>query len=191
MVFRSEEMCLAQLFLQSGSEYDCISELGEQGLVEFRDLNPSVSSFQRRFVSEIKRCEEMERILGYLLREIQKINISVPEEDESPLAPPPRQVLEIMEQLQRLEMELSEVTRNKEKLQRNLLELTEYTHMLKITRTFIHSRSRRVKVEAFERMLWRVCKGYTIFSYAEVDENLADLDTVSMIAYFRMSREIL
>uniref|UniRef100_A0A7N6BB82 V-type proton ATPase subunit a n=1 Tax=Anabas testudineus TaxID=64144 RepID=A0A7N6BB82_ANATE len=216
MVFRSEEMCLAQLFLQSGSEYDCISELGELGLVEFRDLNPSVSSFQRRFVSEIKRCEEMERILGYLLREIQKANIAIPEEDESPLAPPPRQVLEIMEQLQRLEMELSEVARNKEKLQRNLLELTEYTHMLKITRTFIHSRSRvtlgpqyeefptmetdsvtgctgmqrlgaklgfvsgliqRVKVEAFERMLWRVCKGYTILSYAEVDENLADLDT--------------
>lgn len=39
-------------------------------------------------------------------------------------------------------MELSEVARNKEKLRRNLLELTEYTHMLKITRTFIHSRSR-------------------------------------------------
>uniref|UniRef100_A0A665URB8 V-type proton ATPase subunit a n=1 Tax=Echeneis naucrates TaxID=173247 RepID=A0A665URB8_ECHNA len=192
MVFRSEEMCLAQLFLQSGSEYDCISELGELGLVEFRDLNPSVSSFQRRFVSEIKRCEEMERILGNRAEEIQKANIAIPQEDESPLAPPPRQVLEIM--LQRLEMELSEVARNKEKLRRNLLELTEYTHMLKITRTFIHSRSRgngeetslfvsgliqRVKVEAFERMLWRVCKGYTILSYAEVDENLADLDTVS------------
>lgn len=39
-------------------------------------------------------------------------------------------------------MELSEVARNKEKLQRNLLELKEYTHMLKITRTFMHSRSR-------------------------------------------------
>lgn len=49
---------------------------------------------------------------------------------------------DVQEQLQRLEMELSEVTRNKDKLQRNLLELTEYTHMLKITRTFIHSRSR-------------------------------------------------
>ena len=33
-------------------------------------------------------------------------------------------------------------------------------------------------MEAFERMLWRVCKGYTIVSYAEVDESLADLDTV-------------
>uniref|UniRef100_A0A8C5F6S1 V-type proton ATPase subunit a n=1 Tax=Gadus morhua TaxID=8049 RepID=A0A8C5F6S1_GADMO len=212
MVFRSEEMCLAQLFLQSGSEYDCISELGEMGLVEFRDLNPSVSSFQRRFVSEIKRCEEMERILGYLLREIRKASIAVPEEEASPAAPPPKAVLEIMEQLQRLEMELSEVARNKEKLQRNRLELTEYTHMLRITRTFIHTLGpqyeefptletdpagtgctgmqrlgaklgfvsgliHRGKVEAFERMLWRVCKGYTILSYTEVDESLADLDT--------------
>uniref|UniRef100_A0A8C1ASY6 V-type proton ATPase subunit a n=1 Tax=Cyprinus carpio carpio TaxID=630221 RepID=A0A8C1ASY6_CYPCA len=217
MSFRSEEMCLAQLFLQSGSAYDCISELGEMGLVEFRDLNPSVSSFQRRFVSEIKRCEEMERILGYLLREIRKANLAVPEAEIPPAAPAPKNVLEIMEQLQRLEVELSEVARNKEKLQRNQLELTEYTHMLRITRTFMHSRSRhealgpqyeefpsletesvtgctsmqrlgaklgfisgliqRVKVEAFERMLWRVCKGYTILSYAEVDESLADLDT--------------
>uniref|UniRef100_A0A8C1JP82 V-type proton ATPase subunit a n=1 Tax=Cyprinus carpio TaxID=7962 RepID=A0A8C1JP82_CYPCA len=43
---------------------------------------------------------------------------------------------------------------------------------------FISGLIQRVKVEAFERMLWRVCKGYTILSYAEVDENLADLDTV-------------
>lgn len=44
---------------------------------------------------------------------------------------------------------------------------------------FVSGLIQRVKVEAFERMLWRVCKGYTILSYAEVDENLADLDTVS------------
>lgn len=36
---RGDEMCLAQLFLQSGSAYDCISELGELGLVEFRDVS--------------------------------------------------------------------------------------------------------------------------------------------------------
>jgi hypothetical protein len=27
-------------------------------------LNPSVNLFQRKFVTELKRCEEMERILG-------------------------------------------------------------------------------------------------------------------------------
>lgn len=50
-------------------------------------------------------------------------------------------------------MELSEVARNKEKLQRNLLELTEYTHMLKITRTFIDSRSRVSEPPLPERSL--------------------------------------
>ncbi|XP_056602052.1 V-type proton ATPase 116 kDa subunit a [Triplophysa dalaica] len=213
-LFQSEEMCLAQLFLQSGSAYDCISELGELGLVEFRDLNPSVNSFQRKFVSEIKRCEEMERILGYLLREIKKEDIPLPEGEVNPAAPLPKHVMSIMEQLQRLELELSEVTRNKEKLQKNLLELTEYTHMLRITSNFaqrsaerepmqaqyeefpflqreplidytsmqrlgaklgfISGLVQRVKIEAFERMLWRVCKGYTILSYSELDDVLED-----------------
>lgn len=44
-LFRGEEMCLAQLFLQSGSAYDCISELGELGLVEFRDVSRYVDGF--------------------------------------------------------------------------------------------------------------------------------------------------
>lgn len=215
-LFRSEEMCLAQMFLQSGSAYDCISELGEMGLVEFRDLNPSVNLFQRKFVTEIKRCEEMERILGYLLREIKRADIPLPEGEVNPIAPQPKHVLVIMEQLQRLEVELSEVTRNKEKLQKNLLELTEYTHMLRITRNFVRRSTereplhaqheefsfledsmmeytsmqrlgaklgfisgliQRVKIEAFERMLWRVCKGYTILSYSEIDEYLEDPDT--------------
>ncbi|XP_068166587.1 V-type proton ATPase 116 kDa subunit a isoform X2 [Antennarius striatus] len=216
-LLRGEEMCLAQLFLQSGSAYDCISELGELGLVEFRDLNPSVTAFQRKYVNEIKKCEEMERILGYLLREIKKADISLPEGDVNPVAPLPKHVISIMEQLQRLEVELGEVTRNKEKLQRNLLELTEYTHMLRITRSFVQRSAereprhlqyeefpfqekdtvmdyssmqrlgaklgfisgliQRAKIEAFERMLWRACKGYTILSYAEVEEYLDNPDT--------------
>lgn len=44
-LFRGEEMCLAQLFLQSGSAYDCISELGELGLVEFRDVSREMMDF--------------------------------------------------------------------------------------------------------------------------------------------------
>ena len=47
------------------------------GLVQFVDLNPEVSAFQRQFVSEVKRCEEMERILRWvcvnILNNISKI----------------------------------------------------------------------------------------------------------------------
>ncbi|MGH0156715.1 UNVERIFIED_CONTAM: hypothetical protein FKN15_032048 [Acipenser sinensis] len=205
-IFRSEEMCLAQLFLQSGSAYDCISELGEMGLAEFRDLNPNVNAFQRKFVNEIKRCEEMERILVYLLREIKKADIPLPEGDVNPVAPLPKHVMLIMEQLQKLDVELREVTKNKEKLKKNLLELTEYTHMLRVTRNFVQRNAEQEpsqsqyeefpslekesfmeytnmqrmgaklggKIEAFERMLWRVCKGYTILSYAEIDDVIED-----------------
>uniref|UniRef100_A0A8C2CFW8 V-type proton ATPase subunit a n=1 Tax=Cyprinus carpio TaxID=7962 RepID=A0A8C2CFW8_CYPCA len=67
-LFRSEEMTLAQLFLQSESAYCCVSELGEIGMVQFRDLNPDVNVFQRKFVNEVRRCEEMDRKLSELLK---------------------------------------------------------------------------------------------------------------------------
>nr|XP_044988430.1 V-type proton ATPase 116 kDa subunit a2 isoform X2 [Jaculus jaculus] len=219
-LFRSESMCLAQLFLQSGTAYECLSALGEKGLVQFRDLNQNVSSFQRKFVGEVKRCEELERILVYLVQEITRADIPLPEGEASPPAPPLKQVLEMQEQLQKLEVELREVTKNKEKLRKNLLELTEYTHMLRVTKTFVrrnvefeptyeefptlendslldYSCMQRLgaklgfvsglihqgKVEAFEKMLWRVCKGYTIVTYAELDECLEDPETGEVIKW--------
>lgn len=92
-MFRSEEMCLAQLFLQAASAYDCVSELGEAGLVEFRDLNPSVTTFQRKFVTEMRRCEEMEKTLGYLLQEIKRADISLLDSEVNPVAPLPKTCL--------------------------------------------------------------------------------------------------
>lgn len=49
-LFRSEEMTLAQLFLQSEAAYCCVSELGELGMVQFRDV--SIQLFRRVFSRE-------------------------------------------------------------------------------------------------------------------------------------------
>lgn len=38
-MFRSEEMALAQLFIQPEAAYYSISELGEAGCVQFRDVS--------------------------------------------------------------------------------------------------------------------------------------------------------
>ena len=38
-LFRSEDMTLCQLFLQAEAAYACVSELGELGLVQFRDVS--------------------------------------------------------------------------------------------------------------------------------------------------------
>lgn len=70
-IHRSEEMCLAQLYLQNEAAYTCVAELGELGVVQFRDLNPDVNPFQRKYVKEIRRCDEMERKLRKSFLNIQ------------------------------------------------------------------------------------------------------------------------
>lgn len=44
-LFRSEQMTLCQLFLQSEAAYACVSELGELGLVQFRDVSLSFPAY--------------------------------------------------------------------------------------------------------------------------------------------------
>ena len=39
-LFRSEEMTLCQLFLQSEAAYNCVAEMGELSVVQFRDVSP-------------------------------------------------------------------------------------------------------------------------------------------------------
>lgn len=38
-MFRGEEVALVQLFLPTAAAYTCVSQLGELGLVEFRDVS--------------------------------------------------------------------------------------------------------------------------------------------------------
>ncbi len=128
-----------QLILQSEAAYNCISELGELGLVEFVDLNPDVSSFQRKFVSEVQRCEEAERRLRFVQRECQRDEVPVEElpAGENPSAPAPREMTELEAGLANLERDLSDVTGNYVALRKNQLELLELKHLLLRTETFL------------------------------------------------------
>ncbi|KAL0129405.1 hypothetical protein PUN28_004238 [Cardiocondyla obscurior] len=135
-LFRSEEMTLCQLFLQSEAAYACVSELGELGLVQFRDLNPDVNAFQRKFVNEVRRCDEMERKLRYLEKEIKKDGIPMLDTGENPEAPQPREMIDLEATFEKLENELREVNQNAEALKRNFLELTELKHILRKTQVF-------------------------------------------------------
>ncbi|XP_071821713.1 V-type proton ATPase 116 kDa subunit a 1-like isoform X2 [Apostichopus japonicus] len=135
-LFRSEEMCKAQLFLQSEAAFSCVSELGELGLVQFRDLNPDVNAFRRKFVNEVRRCDEMERKLRYLEREILKSQIPIPEATDNPEAPAPREMIDLESNFEKLENESREVNSNQEALKRNFLELTELKHILRKTQHF-------------------------------------------------------
>ncbi|XP_053210628.1 V-type proton ATPase 116 kDa subunit a 1-like isoform X2 [Panonychus citri] len=135
-LLRSEEMSLCQLFLQSEAAYLCVAELGELGLVQFRDLNPDVNAFQRKFVLEVRRCDEMERKLRVLEKEIKKDEIPISDMGDIPDAPLPREMIELETTFEKLENELKEVNSNAEALKKTYLELTELKHILKKTQQF-------------------------------------------------------
>ncbi|MEE6477922.1 hypothetical protein FKM82_011671, partial [Ascaphus truei] len=184
-LFRSEEMCLTQLFLQVEAGYCCIAELGELGLVQFRDV---------RFLES-----EMEN---------DKIVIQTPE--KIPQTPLPREMIDLETVLEKLEGELQEVNRNQQTLKQNFLELTELKQLLKKTQDFFEAEANlpddffnedtssllelrtvpsaaaagklgftagvigRERMAMFERMLWRVCRGNIYLKYSELEAELED-----------------
>ncbi|ESO00811.1 hypothetical protein HELRODRAFT_112954 [Helobdella robusta] len=208
-LYRSEEMTLCQLFLQAEAAYACVSELGELGLVQFRDLNPDINAFQRKFVNEVRRCEEMDRKLRFLEKEIKKDGIPILDTGDSPDAPAPREMIDLESTFEKLENEMKEVNANTEALKRNFLDLTELKQILKNAQTFFAEAMTdqalsedasvllseektaatsgqpqrlgfvagvilRERVPAFERLLWRACRGNVFLKLAEVDGPLED-----------------
>ncbi|KAI5723632.1 hypothetical protein M8J76_008843 [Diaphorina citri] len=209
-LFRSEEMALCQLFLQSEAAYACVSELGELGLVQFRDLNPDVNAFQRKFVNEVRRCDEMERKLRYLEKEIKKDGIPMMDVGESPEAPQPREMIDLEATFEKLEHETRDVNQYAENLKKNFLELTELKHVLRKTQIFFDEMADpsredeqvtllgeeglraggqtlklgfvagvalRERMPAFERMLWRACRGNVFLRQAEIETPLEDINS--------------
>lgn len=99
-------------------------------------MNPDVNAFQRKFVNEVRRCDEMERKLRYLEKEIKKDTIPMLDTGDSPEAPQPREMIDLEATFEKLENELREVNQNAEALKKNFLELTELKHILRKTQVF-------------------------------------------------------
>uniref|UniRef100_A0A1B6ILE6 V-type proton ATPase subunit a n=1 Tax=Homalodisca liturata TaxID=320908 RepID=A0A1B6ILE6_9HEMI len=206
-LFRSEEMALCQLFLQLESSYPSLSLLGEQGIVQFRDLNEGVNQFQRKFISEVRRCDEMERKLRYIEGEIVKEKVKIPDPNINPPAPNPRQIIDLEAQLEHIETEIIESSSNSVNLKLNFMELTELKTLLEKTQPFFQEHEDgtiitgdigtvaedqggtrgqlgfvagvipRIKKVGFERMLWRISRGNVFLRQVDIEKPLEDPQT--------------
>ncbi|KAI9032739.1 V-type ATPase, V0 complex, 116kDa subunit family [Phycomyces nitens] len=138
-LFRSEEMSLIQLYIPTEITQPCVAELGELGMVQFRDLNPDVNAFQRTYVSEIRRFDEMERQCRFFKAQVDKAGIPVRHlglSGQFSRARSTQEIDDLEEKLRDHEGRLSEMNSSYESLQRRYLQLTELRHVLRETAAF-------------------------------------------------------
>jgi V-type H+-transporting ATPase subunit a len=92
------------LIVNEDAAHDCLADLGNLGVIQFTDvrssscssipvhfnlplmisnilyflqLNPDLTPFQRRYVSYVKRCDELERKLRFFVGEIEKFELAL------------------------------------------------------------------------------------------------------------------
>eukprot|EP01126_Amoeba_proteus_P061037 TRINITY_DN8152_c0_g2_i5.p1 TRINITY_DN8152_c0_g2~~TRINITY_DN8152_c0_g2_i5.p1 ORF type:complete len:853 (-),score=109.04 TRINITY_DN8152_c0_g2_i5:68-2626(-) len=150
-LWRSEEMQLIQLFIQIEAAHATMDELGKLGLVAFRDLNPHINAFQRNFVNDVKRAEEMLRKLRSFEKQIQQFNIEAELEKFAPIREDqikdPQtlgsdQLTELENKFEDLEKQLNDLNNHHAALNRSSLQLTELQHVLELA-----EETRNLKVE--------------------------------------------
>jgi len=74
--FRSEPMEYVSLIVNEDAAHECLIDLGKMSAIQFTDLNPELTPFQRRYVSYVRRCDELERKIRFFSRECDKFEIT-------------------------------------------------------------------------------------------------------------------
>ena len=69
--YRSEKMQYASLVMSEQAAPAVLRELGTLGAVEFTDMNPHITPFQRRYVSVLKRYMKLENQIRYIHGQIK------------------------------------------------------------------------------------------------------------------------
>lgn len=63
-------MAYVSIIVNEDAAHSCISDLGKLGCVQFTDLNPELTAFQRRYVAYMKRIDELERKTNFFAEEV-------------------------------------------------------------------------------------------------------------------------
>ncbi|KAK8858441.1 hypothetical protein IAR55_002668 [Kwoniella newhampshirensis] len=149
-LFRSEEMSLVQLYIPSEVAHDTISELAEMGNFQFKDLNPSLTTFQRSFTPRLRALAESSRRLRLFRTQITSLS---PPLGITPLsAVPPFTTVgpraqnaydELEGKLKEHERRLADMNRSWEELGKRKSELEEKRWVLRETAGFFNEAEHR------------------------------------------------
>ncbi|PGH34482.1 V-type H+-transporting ATPase subunit I [[Emmonsia] crescens] len=133
-LLRSADMSLTQLYIANEIGREVVSALGEIGQVQFRDLNPDTTAFQRTFTNEIRRLDNVERQLRYFHSQMEKAGIPMRPSSEfsnTLAAPMASEIDELAERSESLEQRVASLNESYETLQKREIELIEWRWVLR------------------------------------------------------------
>ncbi|PAV57764.1 hypothetical protein WR25_11384 [Diploscapter pachys] len=135
---RSEEMRFCQLIVEKEAAFNCVAEIGKDPYVQFKDLNPDVNPFQRTFVRDIRRFDEMERKLRFLESQVAKDNIIIGGrvDDGDYKVMGQAELNQLEGTLTDLEKDVKNMNESDAQLKRNFLDLKEWDAVLDKTDEF-------------------------------------------------------
>ncbi|EAZ63292.2 V0 domain of vacuolar H+ATPase [Scheffersomyces stipitis CBS 6054] len=110
-------MSLVQLYVPTEVSRDIIYKIGQLNLIQFRDLNSKVNEFQRSFVKELRRLDNVERQFNRFKKELDQRDIPVKTfpYESSPIVP---------------QSDIDEHVENAQILEDRLLQLIDSTNSL-------------------------------------------------------------
>uniref|UniRef100_A0A0N4ZHW6 V-type proton ATPase subunit a n=1 Tax=Parastrongyloides trichosuri TaxID=131310 RepID=A0A0N4ZHW6_PARTI len=136
-LYRSEHMRFCQMILEKEAAFNCIAEVGKHPYVQFKDLNAEVNNFQRVFVKDIRRFEELERKLRFLDNEIRRADIDVPDYNDPSYEVINQQAMNELENtLNDLERDVNQMSESKKELQKTYNGQKEWEAVLEKTDQF-------------------------------------------------------
>ncbi|QSL65799.1 hypothetical protein MERGE_000077 [Pneumocystis wakefieldiae] len=139
--YRSEEISMVQFYFPVEVVKFTVSALGDLGIVQFCDLNEDVNIFQRAFVKEIRRLDEVEHQLEFLYEEIKKANIKIVTADNNDnigRASNSHEIDEIFEKASFFEGRIRSLNESYRTLEKQYLELLELRYVLEETEQFFN-----------------------------------------------------
>lgn len=174
-------MIVLSLQMQREVAHDAVLKLGEVGQLQFIDLNKDVSAFQRDFVQEVRRCDDMERKLRFLQDELEKAGVTSISDGsaegetmsslEQKIDDVYSEVMQLNEQYQAL---IEERNRSKEHLEILSRDFGGAGGGGLLMLTGVIPKDR---LPVFERLVYRVTRGNSIIRTDDIDTPLYNINT--------------
>ncbi|AWU78416.1 uncharacterized protein C5L36_0E04690 [Pichia kudriavzevii] len=178
-IFRSAEMSMVQLYIPTEISRESIYSLGKLGKVEFRDLNKNVNQFQRLFVDEIRKLDNVERQYRYLIKvmeehginPIENLAVDYEANIKNPLST--AQLEEICSSAELFEKRVSELSDSADDLMKKQADLKQHQQVLFAAEEYFNSEDTRNLIDLSEAPYSPQMSGETLEGgvFAEVESN--------------------